>query len=215
MVLCYMFHISVFWSNLFFEPGCYLISRIQWWTKHNKGCVWSRSWFKRFKNIRSWCKSDQGKFCFSGCTTVFSKPEYILVWGTVLFWSAKIPRRNYYSASSKCISFADSANHFQLYIKLLYLSNTIKFQRLEEPAEVGITTGTFWGLSILVFAQLFCICLRLICDMMVACFSIPIRTNLNVHIEGPNLAHYFYTFLPVKILCGCLWILREWAGLGL
>lgn len=146
--LNYILHISIFLLIHFFEPGCYLISGIQRWIKHNKGSIWGWSWCKIFWNIPNYSKFDQGKFCFFGDTTIFSSPECIPIWGTICFWGAKIPRRNYYSPPSESISFAESTNPFQFYLKLLHLWDTIKFWWTEEPAEVGITSGTLWGLTI-------------------------------------------------------------------
>ena len=49
-------------------------------------------------------------------------------------------------------------------------------------------------------------CLRLICDVMVACFRIPMPTNFNVQIEGSILPTIFIYILHMKILCGCFCI---------
>lgn len=135
---------SIFWSNSLFEPGRNLICGILNWIKHNNSCVWGWSRAKIIEIITYFSKFDQVIFWISGDTPI-TQPEYILVWAHIPFWGTKVSRWNYHSSSTKCVSSAESADPFQFYLKLLHLSNTIKFQRTEKPAEGRITSSTLWG----------------------------------------------------------------------
>lgn len=56
----------------------------------------------------------------------------------------------------------------------------INFIELKSQLKLGLHLAPYEVCQSFFLAQLLCIFLRLICDVMVACFSIPMPTNLNV-----------------------------------
>ena len=54
----------------------------------------------------------------------------------------------------------------------------INFIELKSQLKLGLHLAPYEVCQSFFLAQLLCICLRLICDVMVACFSIPMPTNL-------------------------------------
>lgn len=149
--------LPLYWLNCLWSGG-YFISRTGW-VEQNKCGVWGWSRCKKYKNIFAFSKFDSSIICIFGDKSNISSLDYILVWGPILFWSAKVSWRNYCDSSTEGISTAESANPFQLYPELLNWSNTRKLQWTDEPAEVGTASDPLWGLAnfTLWFAILFCL----------------------------------------------------------
>ena len=135
-------------SNSLLKSGGCFISRTLSWNKHNEGCVCGWSGSKIFKNI-NFSKFDQGIVWIFGYATIISTFDCIFVWGPIHVWGAKISWRNNSKPSTECLPSAESADPFQFYLKLLYRTNTRKFQWADQPAEVGFTSSILWGLTIL------------------------------------------------------------------
>ena len=128
-----------------FKSGGCTISRFVIWIKLYESCVQPRFRYGWFRNLADVSKFNQVDVCKSSNESVVPPCYQIHVRGGLFVWSTEIPGRNNDNPATECISFAESANSFQLYIELLCSSDSSSLRWTDQSTGGGITTSSVWG----------------------------------------------------------------------